>query len=93
MDHSPKVFDFLRDDCGVGMQLCDERHVPSGCAHDHDQLLIVHSLGAVLVQSLVYELTNDFSNACDGNIFKVMPKAVALGRSLECTQLSPPSLQ
>ena len=63
--NGPKVLDFLGDYPCVCVQLQHKRHVPDSCRHHHEELLVIHAIGALLVEPLVNQLADDLANALD----------------------------
>ena len=59
------MLDFLGDDPCVCVQLQHKRHVPDSRCHDHEELLVIHAIGALLVETLVNQLADDLANALD----------------------------
>jgi len=81
--NGPKVLDFLGDDPCVCVQLQHKRHVPDSRRHDHEELLIIHAIGTLLVEPLVNQLADDLANALDRYLFKRCQKFDSVGGILE----------
>ena len=60
-----KVPNFLGDDACVLEKLRHKRHMPDSCRHDNEELLVIHAIGALLVEPLVNQLADDLANALD----------------------------